>query len=98
MFLGESTLLISNMIINSDYVSCRVKRGVATQHPAKYNLDERELERVSKLARIELEDARVELERAHEAAKQMGKGAEGDEADDAGENEDDEDAWVEYVC
>ena len=69
-----------------------MKRGVAAQQPSKYNLDEKELERVSALARIELEDARVELERAHEAAKEMGKGAEADEADD---HDEDEDGWVE---
>lgn len=68
-----------------------MRRGVAARHPAKYVLDDKELERVSALARIELEDARVELERAHEAAQLMGKGAEGDEADDAG---DDEENWV----
>ncbi|TFY74274.1 hypothetical protein EWM64_g9738, partial [Hericium alpestre] len=59
---------------------------------ADYVLDDKELERVSALARIELEDAKIELQRAHEAAKAMGKGAEGAEADDA--NEDDEEAWV----
>ena len=48
---------------------------------------------MSALARIELEDARKELEKAHNAAKSMGKGAEGDEADDA--DEEDESAWVE---
>lgn len=69
-----------------------VRRGVSAQHPSKYLLDDQELERVSALARIELEDARVELERAHEAAKLMGRGAEGDEADDA---EEDDDNWVE---
>ncbi|GLB40346.1 putative WD domain, G-beta repeat [Lyophyllum shimeji] len=69
-----------------------VQRGVSAQHPHKYVLDEKELERVSALARIELEDARKELERAHEAAKSMGRGAEGDEADDAGD--DDEENWV----
>ncbi|KAJ7623388.1 WD40-repeat-containing domain protein [Roridomyces roridus] len=73
-----------------------VRRGVAAQHPEKYVLDENELERVSALARIQLEDARVELERAHEAAKSMGLGAEGEEADDADEadwvDEEDEDA------
>ncbi|KAL1737646.1 hypothetical protein HDZ31DRAFT_22327, partial [Schizophyllum fasciatum] len=69
-----------------------VRRGVAAQHPTKYVLDDTELERVSALARIELEDARTELERAHEAAQMMGKGAEGEEADDAGD--DDEDNWV----
>ncbi|RPD74959.1 WD40 repeat-like protein [Lentinus tigrinus ALCF2SS1-7] len=69
-----------------------VRRGVATRHPQKYVLDDQELERVSALARIELEDARKELEAAHKAAESMGKGAEGDEADDADEN--DESAWV----
>lgn len=70
-----------------------VRRGVSSQQPHKYVLDEKELERVSALARIELEDARVELERAHEAAKTMGRGGEGEEADD----QDDEDNWVESV-
>ncbi|KAH7884405.1 WD40-repeat-containing domain protein [Phlebopus sp. FC_14] len=78
--------------IHGVLVNNLVKRGVAAQHPSKYVLDEQELERISALARIELEDARVELERAHEAAKKMGKGAEGAEADDA--NEDDVDEWI----
>lgn len=75
-----------------------MKRGVAAAHPKKYDLDEKELARVSALARIELEDARAELEHAHEAAKQMGRGAEGDEADDNDEDDegqDDENPWVE---
>lgn len=89
---------ISNHSINVLFP--RVKRGVAASHPRKYVLDENELERVSALARIELEDARKELERAHEAAQKMGKGAEGDEADDPGdsvdhEHENHEDEWVE---
>jgi hypothetical protein len=71
-----------------------VRKGVSAQHPHKYVLDDKELERVSALARIELEDARVELERAHEAAKTMGRGGEGEEADD----QEDEDNWVESVC
>ena len=75
----------------------RVKRGIAASQPRKYVLDENELERVSALARIELEDARKELERAHEAAQKMGKGAEGEEADDPGDSADDghEDEWIE---
>jgi len=72
-----------------------VRRGVAAQHPEKYILDDKELERVSALARIELEDARIELERAHLAAQEMGKGAEGDEADDNVGDDDDEANWVE---
>lgn len=70
-----------------------VRRGVSAQHPTKYILDDQELERVSALARIELEDARIELERAHLAALSMGKGAEGDEADDV-VDDDDEANWV----
>lgn len=70
-----------------------MRRGVAARNPSKYVLDEKELERVSKLARIDLEDARVELKRAHDAATTMGKGAEGEEADDQGEGE--EEDWVE---
>ncbi|KAJ2926909.1 hypothetical protein H1R20_g10167, partial [Candolleomyces eurysporus] len=64
-----------------------VKRGVSQQHPTKYVLDDEELERVSKLARIELEDARLELERAHQAATEMGKGL--DVEDEAGNMEED---------
>ena len=71
-----------------------MKRGVAARNPEKYVLDDKELERVSALARIELEDAKKELEQAHKAASMMGKGAEGEEADDIDED-DDEDAWVE---
>lgn len=76
-----------------------VRRGVAAQHPQKYVLDDSELKRVSALARIELEDARVELERAHKVAQSMGRGAEGDEADDI-EDLEDEENWVEsvYLC
>lgn len=57
-------------------------------------LDDKELERVSALARIELEDARTELARAHEAAKTMGRGTEGEEGD-GDDGDEDEDAWVE---
>ncbi|KAJ7285267.1 WD40-repeat-containing domain protein [Mycena rebaudengoi] len=56
-----------------------VKRGVSAQHPSKYVLDDKELERMH----------RIELERAHEAAQSMGRGAEGEEGDDdAGEDDD----------
>ncbi|KAF5359202.1 hypothetical protein D9756_003076 [Leucocoprinus leucothites] len=77
-----------------------VKRGAAIQHPQKYVLDDNELQRVSALARIELEDARVEMERAHKAAQEMGKGAEGDEADDItvnGEDVEEEDGDANWV-
>ena len=63
-----------------------VRRGVAAEHPSKYAVDDKELERVSALARVELEDARVELERVSELAKSMGQGI---------EVEDDEEDWEE---
>lgn len=68
-----------------------VRRGVAAQNPEKYVLDEKELERVSALARIELDEARAELERAHLAAQSMGKGAEDDDGNGVTEDDD----WVE---
>ncbi|KAF7312588.1 WD-REPEATS-REGION domain-containing protein [Mycena indigotica] len=71
-----------------------VRRGVAVQHPTKYVLDDKELERVSALERIEVEDAKKELERAHKAALAMGKREEGDEADDAVDEDGNEEDWV----
>ena len=62
-----------------------VRRGVATEHPLKYAVDEKELERVSALARVELEDARVELERVSELAKGMGQGIEEDDEEEGWE-------------
>lgn len=64
--------------------------GIATQHPKKYVLDEKELERVSALARVELEDARVELEHASKLAHSMGKDQ---DLDDEGKDGD----WEEYA-
>jgi periodic tryptophan protein 1 len=55
---------------------------VSVQHPAKYVLDEKELSRVSALARIEIEDARLELERASKLAATMGKDLEDEDAED----------------
>jgi len=80
-----------NQLFNQSTRLVQVRRGVAAQHPAKYDLDEQELGRISSLARIELEDARVELERASEAAKSMGKGAEEDVDDDGWEE------WVQLI-
>ncbi|KAJ3968371.1 WD40-repeat-containing domain protein [Lentinula raphanica] len=67
-----------------------IKRGVARPNPEKYVLDDRELERVSALARMELEDAQVELRRAHEAAKRMGRS----DGDGDGEGEEEEEVEV----
>ena len=39
-----------------------VPRGIPAAIPAKYNFDENELARISKLAHLQLEDARLELD------------------------------------
>lgn len=68
--------------------SAWVRRGVAAQFPTKYEIDEEEMGRISKLARMELEDAQGELNAARE-----GKGdAEGmDEDQEEGGDTMDED-------
>jgi periodic tryptophan protein 1 len=68
-----------------------VRRGAAAENPEKYNLDEKELERVQKLARIELEDAQIELQKASEAAQEM----EDRSADECGEDEGNDEGWEE---
>ncbi|KAL4999246.1 WD40-repeat-containing domain protein [Aspergillus recurvatus] len=58
---------MSSMITTSAWV----RRGVAAQFPTKYEIDEKEMDRISKLARMQLEDAREDLNAAqgnHEAA------------------------------
>ena len=75
----------------------RVRRGVSAQHPQKYNLDEKEIERVSAFTRTKLEDVKAQMEEAHKAAKQMGRGAEADETNEEA-GSDDDGAWVECVA
>jgi periodic tryptophan protein 1 len=77
-------------ILSSNAIPSRVRRGVPAPSPSKYVLDEKELGRIARLARIELQDARVELERAQKAAEGMGKEFKSD-----GMSEDDDDGWVE---
>ncbi|KAF8632257.1 hypothetical protein AX15_002002 [Amanita polypyramis BW_CC] len=76
-----------------------VKRGASAQRQTKYVLDDGELARISTLAHIKLEDARVELERAQKAVQAMEKREDEDETDtdaDADEKggDDDEGNWV----
>ncbi|PKY04771.1 putative rRNA processing protein Pwp1 [Aspergillus campestris IBT 28561] len=59
--------------------SAWVRRGVAAQFPAKYEIDEEEMNRISKLAREQLEDAREDL-----SAAQEGQGDD-DEMDEGGD-------------
>jgi periodic tryptophan protein 1 len=51
---------MSSMITTSAWV----RRGVAAQFPTKYEIDEKEMDRISKLARMQLEDAREDLSAA----------------------------------
>ncbi|KAJ5670719.1 uncharacterized protein N7477_006082 [Penicillium maclennaniae] len=53
---------MSSMITTTAWV----RRGVAAQFPVKYEIDEKEMNRISKLARMQLEDAQDELNAAKE--------------------------------
>lgn len=50
-----------------------VRRGVAAQFPTKYEIDEAELNRISEIARLQLEDAKGDLKAAqnHDDADAM---------------------------
>lgn len=51
---------MSSMITTTAWV----RRGVAAQFPTKYEIDEEEMGRISKLARMQLEDAQGDLSAA----------------------------------
>ena len=46
--------------------SAWVRRGVAAQFPTKYEINEEEMDRISKLARMQLEEAQGDLKAAQE--------------------------------
>jgi periodic tryptophan protein 1 len=46
-----------------------VRRGVAAPFPVKYEIDEDEMNRISQLARLQLQDARQDLKDAQEEEK-----------------------------
>lgn len=45
-----------------------IAKGRSSRHPKKYSVDEKELERVSKLANVHFEDAKEQLEQAQKLA------------------------------
>jgi periodic tryptophan protein 1 len=47
-----------------------VPRGFAAPFPTRYNVDEAELDRIAQLARLQLDDAKEDLEDARAEAKQ----------------------------
>lgn len=72
---------MSSMITTTAWV----RRGVAAQFPTKYEIDEEEMNRISKLARMQLEEAQDDL-----SAAKAGKTDDGE--DDAAMDEDSKEA------
>lgn len=60
-----------------------VPRGAAANFPTRYDIDEKELARISKLAKLQLKDAEEELD--HERSRQAGE-PEVDDSSDGGES------------
>lgn len=58
-----------------------VPRGFAAEFPVKYDLDEEEMDRISKLAKLQLDEAKEELE-AKSSANKLGNGAQEKDEDD----------------
>ncbi|KAE8150297.1 WD40-repeat-containing domain protein [Aspergillus avenaceus] len=66
-----------------------VRRGVAAQFPTKYDIDEEEMNRISNLARMQLEDAKGDLKAAQDGDEDGDQSMEEDkkEKDDAMEED-----------
>lgn len=73
--------------------SAWVRRGVAAQFPTKYEINEEEMDRISKLARMQLEEAQGDLKAAQEDEEMEEDKKEG--ADDAMEDDSKEEEKVE---
>ena len=72
-----------------------VRRGVAAQFPTKYDIDEKEMDRISKLARMQLEEAKEDLSAAQ--ADEDTAMDEDDKHDDAMEDDSEKPASKEGV-
>jgi periodic tryptophan protein 1 len=66
---------MSSMITTTAWV----RRGVAAQFPVKYEIDEQEMNRISKLARMQLEEAQDDLSAAKDGKMDDGEDATMDE-------------------
>ena len=73
--------------------SAWVRRGVAAQFPTKYEINEEEMDRISKLARMQLEEAQGDLKAAQEDEEMEEDKKEG--AEDAMEDDSKEEEKVE---
>lgn len=83
--------------------SAWVRRGVAAQFPTKYEIDEKEMDRISKLARMQLEDAQEDLNAAQSNGDSGNKdddAMEEDDAEEKGETKDEskKKTWVYPFC
>jgi periodic tryptophan protein 1 len=67
------------------------------RHPSKQPLNDADIERIKEIANVELEDARIELERANVTAQAMDQRHEESDGDDVTVDDEDDSAWVEYV-
>ncbi|KAK4952325.1 rRNA-processing protein [Elasticomyces elasticus] len=67
-----------------------VPRGRASQHPARYEFDEEEYGRISKLAKLELDDANEDLEDARKALSKTNVSANEDDGKSDAEEDDQE--------
>lgn len=74
---------MSSMITTTSWV----RRGVAAQMPIKYEIDEEEMNRISTLAKLQLEDAQSDLKAAQEG--------DDDDDDEAMEEDDKKDVMEE---
>ncbi|KAL8703459.1 MAG: hypothetical protein Q9201_003364 [Fulgogasparrea decipioides] len=64
-----------------------VPRGAAAQFPTKYDIDEKELARISKLAKLQLKDAEEDLDEARHGAQNGAPHPEEKESDSSGDNQ-----------
>lgn len=61
-----------------------VPRGAAAAHPTRYDIDEKELARISKLAQLQLDDAKEDLENARNGSKDVGQTEDSSEGEESG--------------
>jgi hypothetical protein len=69
-----------------------VPRGFAAPFPTKYNFDEEEFERIANLAKLQLDDAKEDLEEAQENEAKQGKASKKEGKEEASGEDDDNDA------
>ncbi|KAL2178571.1 WD40-repeat-containing domain protein [Thermothelomyces heterothallicus CBS 202.75] len=65
-----------------------VPRGFAAPFPTKYQFDEEEFERIANLAKLQLDDAKEDLEEAEEEEAKQGKGSKKEQKEKASKEDD----------